>query len=254
MSSYIYTLGRYNLCPAVRFCATPPIDGNLRRYYTHDANMCYKLPSNVSLEQGALLEPLAVGVHACNKAHISVGDTVLVCGAGPIGCACVLVAEAAGATEIVVTDVSQFRLDFIKSLGATHAINVQDKSSDALISEIQNALGGTRPNRVLECSGAETSVQNAIKVAKAGGVIVLVGLGAPVLATALGHVTVAELTITGSFRYGPGDYARALSLVASGRVDVGKLVSRRFALEEAKEAFEFGGMGSETTVKVMIDV
>ena len=77
--------GKYNLCLEMEFCATPPIHGNLSRFYTHAADFCFKLPDNVSLEEGALMEPLAVGVHACTRAGVSIGKTVLICGAGPIG-------------------------------------------------------------------------------------------------------------------------------------------------------------------------
>ena len=90
--------GRYNLCPEMSFCATPPIDGNLCRYYVHDADFCYKLPDNMSLEEGALMEPLAVGVHACQRAGVSIGKSVLVCGAGPIGLVNLLTAKAMGAS------------------------------------------------------------------------------------------------------------------------------------------------------------
>ena len=77
--------GRYNLCPDEAFCATPPCDGTLARFYTHAADFCYKLPDHVTLEEGALLEPLSVAVHACKRAGVTIGDQVLVCGAGPIG-------------------------------------------------------------------------------------------------------------------------------------------------------------------------
>ena len=80
--------GRYNLCPDIRFCATPPIDGSLSRFYVHAADFCYKLPDHVTLEEGALLEPLSVGVHACKRGGVGVGASVLICGAGPIGMSC----------------------------------------------------------------------------------------------------------------------------------------------------------------------
>lgn len=95
--------GRYNLCPRVVFCAAPPYDGNLARYYTHDADLCYKLPDHVSMEEGALLEPLSVAVHACRRAGVCIGQKVLICGAGPIGLVCLLTARAMGASSIIMT-------------------------------------------------------------------------------------------------------------------------------------------------------
>lgn len=95
--------GTYNLCPDVFFCATPPHDGNLCRYYTHAADFCYKLPDHVSTEEGALLEPLSVGVHACQRAGVRIGKTVLICGAGPIGLVSLLTAKAMGASSVLIT-------------------------------------------------------------------------------------------------------------------------------------------------------
>lgn len=95
--------GRYNLCLDMAFCATPPFDGNLARFYTHAADFCYKLPDHVSTEEGALLEPLSVGVHACRRAGVTVGKQVLICGAGPIGLVCLLTAKAMGASSVTIT-------------------------------------------------------------------------------------------------------------------------------------------------------
>ena len=127
--------GKYNLCPEMKFCATPPYHGNLCRYYAQDADFCFKLPGtcisqnpipireyfssfiftmisdNVSLEEGALMEPLSVGVHACRRAGVCLGKTVLICGAGPIGLVNLLTAMAMGASEVVITDISEHRLE-----------------------------------------------------------------------------------------------------------------------------------------------
>lgn len=97
--------GRYNLCPDIVFCATPPYDGNLARYYTHAADFCYKLPDHMSMEEGALLEPLSVAVHACRRAGVAIGKKVLICGAGPIGLVSLLTAKAMGASSVIITGI-----------------------------------------------------------------------------------------------------------------------------------------------------
>merc|ERR1712062_311878 len=117
--------GAYNLCINMKFCATPPVHGNLARYYAHSANFCFKLPDNVSLEEGALMEPLAVGVHACQRAGVALGKTVLICGAGPIGLVNLLTARAMGASEVIVTDISENRLEMAKKMGASGTFLVQ---------------------------------------------------------------------------------------------------------------------------------
>jgi L-iditol 2-dehydrogenase len=119
--------GRYNLCPEMAFCATPPVDGSLSRFYCHAADYCYPLPAHVTLEEGALLEPLSVAVHACRRAGVTVGAKVLVCGSGPIGLVNLLVAKAMGAETVCVTDISPGRLDVAKSLGADFTVHVQTR-------------------------------------------------------------------------------------------------------------------------------
>ena len=109
----------------MQFCATPPVHGNLCKYYNHAADFCYKLPDNLSLEEGALMEPLAVGVHACRRAGVCIGKTVLICGAGPIGLVNLLTAKAMGASEVVLTDIADNRLEVAKSLGADHVYKVK---------------------------------------------------------------------------------------------------------------------------------
>lgn len=85
--------GNYNLCPDVKFCACPPNDGNLTRYFAHAADFCFKLPDHVTMEEGALMEPLSVGVHACRRANVQLGSEVLILGAGPIGLVTIIAAK-----------------------------------------------------------------------------------------------------------------------------------------------------------------
>ena len=103
-------IGRYNLCPDMTFAATPPVDGNLRQYYCHPADFCFKIPDSMTMEEAALMEPTAVAVHSCRRAGVELGKTVLICGAGPIGLVNVVTSLAMGATEVVVTDIDEGRL------------------------------------------------------------------------------------------------------------------------------------------------
>jgi len=110
--------GSYNLCPDVQFLATPPYDGSLANFIEHAADFCYKMPDHMTFEEGALLEPLSVGVHACRRGGVKVGSHVLITGAGPIGLVVLLVARASGATKIIVSDMMANRLEVAKQLGA----------------------------------------------------------------------------------------------------------------------------------------
>ncbi|XP_023348337.1 sorbitol dehydrogenase [Eurytemora carolleeae] len=192
--------GVYNLCPDMQFCATPPVHGNLSRYYAHAADFCYKLPANMSLEEGALMEPLAVGVHACTRAGVSIGKNVLICGAGPIGLVNVLTAKAMGASKIIITDVMENRLEAAKAMGATHVYKVGgEKTPEEMSDDIESILG-VKPDVTIECSGVEASVRFGIFCTKSGGCIVLVGLGKPEIMLPIVNAAVREVDIRGIFR------------------------------------------------------
>jgi L-iditol 2-dehydrogenase len=106
--------GRYNICNNVRCCSAPPYDGALRRRYVHPEAFCHKLPESVSLEEGSLVEPLSVGVHACSRGGVTLGSRVLICGAGTIGLVNLLTAKAMGAATVAMTDIDQARLEVRK--------------------------------------------------------------------------------------------------------------------------------------------
>jgi len=243
--------GKYNLCKDVIFCATPPVDGSLCRYYTHASDFCYKLPENVTLEEGALLEPLSVGVHACRRAGVTLGTTVLICGAGPIGLVSLLVAKAMGASNILITDMVENRLELAKTLGAHHTVKITPGVEVAdLVKEVEAKMG-VRPDVTIECSGAESSIKLAILGTKSGGCVLLVGLGPSEVKVPIVDAATREVDIRGVFRYA-NCYPTALAMVASGVVDVKKLITHHFTIEETKEAFETSRTGAGGAVKVMI--
>eukprot|EP00057_Strongylocentrotus_purpuratus_P023238 XP_011677712.1 PREDICTED: sorbitol dehydrogenase-like [Strongylocentrotus purpuratus] len=242
--------GRYNLCPDMAFCATPPIDGSLRRYYCHAADFCYKLPDHVSLEEGALLEPLSVGVHACKRAGVTIGSKVLICGAGPIGLVNLMTAKAMGASSVVITDLEQNRLDVASKLGADHAIRVDTKDVQELVKRIHSALG-EEPSITIECTGAPPSSQTGIFATRSGGVLVLVGLGPPEISLPVVNAAVREVDIRGIFRY-VNCYPTALEMIASGKIDAKPLITHHFKLAESLKAFETAKTGEGGAIKVMI--
>uniref|UniRef100_A0A0B7AB43 Sorbitol dehydrogenase n=1 Tax=Arion vulgaris TaxID=1028688 RepID=A0A0B7AB43_9EUPU len=240
--------GRYNLCLDMKFCATPPYHGNLARYYVHDADFCFKLPDHVSFEEGALLEPLSVGVHATNRAGVGLGDTVLVCGAGPIGLVNILTAKAKGASIVCVTDIDDARLKLAKEIGADFVVKVTSRDSLVTARAIEETLGN-KADISIECSGAAPSIQTAIYATKSGGVVVLVGLGQEIVELPVVNAGVREVDIRGIFRY-VNCYPTALAMVASGRVNVKSLITHRFKLEDSIKAFEAAKRGEG--IKIMI--
>ncbi|XP_030043778.1 sorbitol dehydrogenase [Microcaecilia unicolor] len=241
-------IGRYNLSPTIFFCATPPDDGNLCRYYTHNANFCYKLPDNVSFEEGALVEPLSVGIHACRRAGVTLGSKVFICGAGPIGLVSLLVAKMMGASQVVISDLSMARLEKAKELGADFTLQTSKERPEEIAQKVEGLLG-CMPEISIECTGVELCIQASIYATRSGGTLVLVGLGPAMVNVPLVNAAVREVDIRGIFRY-CNTWPMAIAMLASKRLNVAPLVTHRFPLEQALEAFETTKKG--LGVKVML--
>ena len=218
--------GRYNLCPQVRFFATPPVHGAFAQYVLLDAIRAHPVPDELSDEAAALIEPLSVAVWAAHKVAVGPGDRVLVIGAGPVGLLCADVARARGAAWVGVSDTNDHRLAVAADRGASQTINV---ASESLVEGIEPV------DVALECSGATPAVQSAFTVAAPAARIVLVGLGAPAIELPVATIQIRELTVTGTFRYA-NTYPAAIALAASGAVDLDSLVTARFGLEQVAEA------------------
>ncbi|KAL4613375.1 sorbitol dehydrogenase [Arapaima gigas] len=244
-----FKMGRYNLSPSIYFCATPPDDGNLCRYYKHNANFCYKLPDNVTFEEGALIEPLSVGIHACRRGGVTLGSTVLICGAGPIGLVCMLVAKAMGASMVVITDLLESRLAIAKELGADFSLAVKKEDVPTNIAKSVESLLGSQPHVSIDCTGIESSIQTAIHATHSGGVVVLVGMASDTVSIPLVTVSVKELDIRGIFRY-CNTWPMAIAMLASKKVNLKPLVTHRFPLEQAIKAFETTRQG--LGIKIML--
>nr|QBH74066.1 alcohol dehydrogenase [Encarsia formosa] len=243
--------GNYNLCEDMVFCATPPYDGNLRRYYKHAADFCFKLPDHMSLEEGALLEPLSVGVHACKRGNIGIGSNVLILGAGPIGLVTLLAAKAMGAQTVIVTDLRQDRLDHAKKLGADKTLCLDPKSTEKENVEKIHKLADTKPDVTIDACGFESSVRLAIYATKTGGTAVIVGMGMPdEIKVPLMNALCREIDIRGVFRY-VNDYSDALELVSKKGINVKSIITHRYKLEETLQAFETSRTNKDA-IKVMI--
>jgi D-xylulose reductase len=244
--------GKYNLCPDMAFAATPPYDGTLAKYYVLPEDFCYKLPDHMSLEEGALMEPLAVGVHITKQSNIKHGDTVVVFGAGPVGLLCCAVAKSLGAGKVIAVDINNERLEFAKTFAATSTYVPEKVSAAENAQKIkeQNDLG-LGADVAIDASGAEPSVQTAINVLRVGGTYVQGGMGRDEITFPIMATCTKELTVKGSFRYGPGDYDLAVGLASSGQVDVKKLITRKVNFEDAIQAFEDVKNGK--AIKVLIE-
>ena len=233
--------GRYNLCPQVRFFATPPVHGAFAQYVVLDAIRAHPVPDHLSDEAAALIEPLSVGVWAAGKANIAPGDRVLVIGAGPVGLLCADVARARGAAFVAVADINPARLQVAAARGAAQTVDV---SGDGVEEQLEPV------DVVLECTGAGPAVRSAFAVAAPAARIVLVGMGEPDLELPVAAIQIRELLVTGTFRYA-NCYPAAIALAASGAVDLDGLVTGKFGLEQVPEALSVAKT-DPTTLKPMV--
>ncbi|GAA5846938.1 hypothetical protein JCM3766R1_004021 [Sporobolomyces carnicolor] len=263
--------GYYNRCSEMVFAATPPYDGTLTSFYTLPADLCYPLPENMSLEEGALLEPMAVAMHAVHKvAQMQHAANVLVFGAGPVGLLTCAVAKGLGARQVIAVDVQEARLEFAKEQELAHDYYVSPKANEGeskldyskrCAEEIRQRFGFAERgpsgiDLVVDCSGAEVCIQTGIFALRHGGTLVHVGMGAPEITVPVHLILVKELTIKGSFRYGAGCYQLSLDLVARGAVNLKALISHRYAFKDAKLAFDATkagkGQDGKTLTKAVI--
>ncbi|CAM3235481.1 NAD(P)-dependent alcohol dehydrogenase [Tsukamurella hominis] len=217
--------GEYNLCPAMKFYATPPVDGALAEYVTIGSAFAHAVPDAVSDEAAALFEPLSVGIAALRKAAVGLGGSVLIAGAGPIGLLCAQVARASGLTRIVVTDPDPVRRAAAERFGATRSVDPG----------VDGSAAGDGFDAFVDASGAPAAIRAGIPVVRPGGRIVLVGMGADDLELPVSLIQARELVLTGVFRYA-NTWPTAIALVAEGRVDLDGMVTGRFSLDRAEDA------------------
>jgi L-iditol 2-dehydrogenase len=218
--------GHYNLCPQMRFFATPPVDGALCDYVTIGAEFAHPVPDSISDDAAALCEPLSVGIAAIRKAELDGRSRVLIAGAGPIGIVVTQLARAYGATEIVVSDPDPTRRDRALAFGATTAVDpTVDQTDDLAV------------DAFIDASGAPAAVAAGIRAVCPAGRVVLVGSGAESMELPTQLIQNRELVLTGVFRYA-NTWPTAIALVKSGRVDLDAMVTAHFPLEKAAEALD----------------
>ena len=243
--------GKYNLCNEMRFAATPPIDGTLATYYTVPEDFCFILPPHISIEEGALVEPLSIAVHCARLASITVGQTVLVMGAGPIGLLCCAVAKAFGASVIIATDIVDSRLQFAQTYAATHTYKMQQQSPEQNAKSIMSRcaiLAGA--DVVIDATGVESCIGCGIHAMKKGGIFIQAGLGATDIVFPVGQLCSKEGVYKASFRYGPGDYEFAIELLESKKIGLKALITHSYEFTCAEQAF--AGTGRQEGIKSII--
>lgn len=247
-------LGFYNLDPAVRFWATPPVHGVLRPTVVHPADFTFKLPDTVSFATAAMVEPLAVGVHGTMKAAVKPGDIAAVIGAGPIGLVTVLAAFAAGCARVFVSDVDDAKLKIAESLGkvpgAVIGVNVR---AEKLEERIKRETDGWGADLIFECSGNERAAAEVFDLVRPGGCVVFIGIPLAPISYDVSKGQVKEVRVEHVFRYAHV-YPRCIAMLASGAIDVTPLITETYPFARSIEAFDYAKRSPPGSVKVQIEM
>ena len=243
--------GHYNLDPEVRFWATPPIHGCLRESVVHPAAFTFKLPDQVSLEEGALVEPLAIGVYSTTTAGIQPGDVALVFGAGTIGIVTALAALAGGCSKVILSDVKSQKLDIVRSNFSSNIVCV-DSKTQSLQDEVAK-LAPEGVDLVFEASGNPEVIAGMIRFIRPAGRAVMIGMPPAPAAYDVVAAQVKEIEMRHIFRY-RNMYPRTIAMIASGSMSVKPLITHRYSFSDAIAGFEFAAGLPEDAIKIMISL
>ena len=214
------------------------------------SDMVYKVPDNVSFEEGAMVEPTAVGLHAIHLANIKVGDKVLVIGGGIIGLVSAMFAKLEGASLVSLSETNEARGKKSVELG------VSDEWYDAKDPQLMEKLlakteGGF--DVVIECVGNAPAVNSALSFVRPGGSVVLVGVATDAIPTYTVMAVMKELTIKGAIAYTKEEFKTCIDLISSKTIDVMKFVDDIVGLEDVQKSYERLTSGVDSAIKILVD-
>ena len=226
--------GHPNLCAELIFAGHGKTDGGLREWIAWHEKSLFPIPDSISDDDGAMLEPLGVAIHTVDLGKLKAGMTVGVFGCGPIGLLILQMAKLAGAANIIATDKLAHRLEAAESFGATHAFSAEEGGE---LAQIEAATNGRGVDVAFEAAGAQDAVDTCFDAVASGGKVVLAGIPNDDR-TSFSASTARRKGLTIKLvRRMKHTYPRAIELVSKGLVDVRSLVTHRFSLEDAQEAF-----------------
>lgn len=247
---YPCTHGKYNLCEHLKVMGFQTT-GTASEYFAVDASKVTALPDNLTYDEGAMIEPLAVTVHAAKRFPELSGAKVAILGCGPIGILLAQSCKALGAAQVMITDVSDYRLELAKTCGVDFAVNTLHKDFGEAMVE---CLGPDKADVIYECAGTDVTMGQAIKYARKGSTIILVAVFGKLANVDLAVLNDHELDLNTSMMYRHEDYLDAIRLVGEEKIQLKPLMSKHFAFRDYLSAYEYIDSNRETTMKVLIDV
>jgi L-iditol 2-dehydrogenase len=242
--------GMYHICDHLKVMGFQTA-GAAQEYFPVAAEKVLKLPASMTLDQGAMIEPVAVAVHALRRAGPLDGKKVVVLGAGTIGNLVAQVAQASGAQAVLLTDISEYKLEKARQCGIRLVLNSQKEN---LGEAILQQFGPDKADLILECVGAQDTIDQAVTYARKGSTIIVVGVFGKKPSVDLGLVQDRELNVLGTLMYQKVDYERAIVLVAGARLRLADMVTSRFAFKDYLSAYKAIEESKGHYMKVMIDI
>lgn len=242
--------GKYNLCEELKVMGFQTT-GTASEYFAVDAAKVTPLPKSLSYEEGAMIEPLAVAVHGIRQMGDVSGLKVAVLGAGPIGNLVAQAAKGLGADQVMITDISDYRLEKAQQCGVDFCVNTKRRDFGEAMAE---AFGPDKADVIYDCAGNNTTMGQAIRCARKGSVIVLVAVFAGMAEVDLAVANDHELDLKSTMMYRHEDYLEAIRLVEEGKVRLAPLISQTFEFADYQKAYEYIDSNRETTLKVIIKV
>jgi L-iditol 2-dehydrogenase len=210
--------------------------------------MLYPLPAEMGWEQGAMVEPLAVAMHAVNLTPLKLMDTLVIIGAGTIGLLTLLAARLKGAGKIIVTDLSPHRLEMAQRLGAEVTVNVAQQNPTTVIQGYTNGLGA---DAVIEAVGVTAAVKQSLEAVHTGGHITWIGNSQPDVALNMQQVVTRELTIRGAYGFNK-EFGQAIEAIRTGKIDITPLIEKIAPLDDGPQIFQDLAGGNLEVVKVIL--
>lgn len=247
---YPCTHGKYNLCESLKVMGFQTT-GTASEYFAVDASKVTPLPEELTYDEGAMIEPLAVTVHAAKRFPEMKGAKVAILGCGPIGILLAQSCRALGAAQVMITDVSDYRLELAKQCGADFTVNTKENDfEEALL----RYFGPDKADVIYDCAGNDITMNQAIKYARKGSVIILVAVFGKMANVDLAVLNDHELDLNTTMMYRHEDYVEAIRLVKEGKIQLKPLMSKHFAFQDYQAAYEYIDNNRETTMKVLIDI
>jgi L-iditol 2-dehydrogenase len=240
--------GYTNLCPDMRFCGTPPMDGALRQYISWPAHLVYPMPDSMTFEDGVMAEVYGIALHSVALANMRPGMTAAVLGTGSIGLAMVqLLYKTRGVTALFATDLLDYRLDAAQKMGATAALNA---GKSDIVDRIMQATGNRGVDVVFECAGAEETCYQSVEIAARGGKAIFIGIPDD-NRTPFSAARRKGLTIRFD-RRSLFTYENVIELIAGGLLDTKTPVTHHFSLEETPKAYDMVSRYKDGVIKAII--